>query len=81
MKRNLPDSRRHSLCAPFSAIAAGLIADRFSPSKSILVFIVLSLTYLFPATSVPNQNHWLFISTVAVSGAGVFVTGNLFRYP
>ena len=64
---------------PFSAIAAGLIADKFSPSKSILVFfIVLILTYLFPATSVPNQNHWLFISTIAVSGAGVFALRGIY---
>ena len=64
---------------PFSAIAAGLIADKFSPSKSIIVFFsVLILTYIFPATSVPNQNHWLFISTVAVSGAGVFALRGIY---
>ena len=64
---------------PFSAIAAGLIADKFSPSKSIIVFFsVLILTYLFPATSAPNQNHWLFISTVAVSGAGVFALRGIY---
>ena len=64
---------------PFSAIAAGLIADKFSPSKSIIVFFsILILAYIFPATAAPNQNHWLFISTVAVSGAGVFALRGIY---
>ena len=33
---------------------------------------------MFPATSVPHQNHWLFVATIAVSGAGVFALRGIY---
>ena len=64
---------------PISAIAAGLIADKFRPSRSILVFFALLIfAYLIPATSSPDQKNWALILTIAVSGAGVFALRGIY---
>ncbi|MEC9247989.1 MAG: MFS transporter [Pseudomonadota bacterium] len=65
---------------PVSAIAAGLIADRFGASKSILtIFIVLFCTYLSIAAMTTDQIFYLATLLIMfTSAAGVFALRGIY---
>ena len=65
---------------PVSAIAAGLIADRFGASKSILViFMVLFCTYLSIAAMTMDRTFYLITLLIMfTSAAGVFALRGIY---
>lgn len=65
---------------PLSAISAGLLADRFGASKSILaIFILLFCTYFFIANMAINQSFYLSMLLIMfISAAGVFALRGIY---
>ena len=64
---------------PISAVAAGLIADRFTPSKSILtIFVILIFVYALLASLTTGQGSQIVLFTILISAAGVFALRGIY---